>query len=112
MNSLTKQTWQKMGRLMLVWSLVQLRLSNYDKVKPIRHAWNLIIDVEGMKTYTDFDVIEVFDVGGSYPTLLGIRWANDSMALINFKKRMGTFENQYIRVIAPMDPKQGRIYIE
>ena len=57
-----------------------------------------------MKTYADFDVIEVVDGGGSYPALLGIGWANDSMAVINFKKRVMTFENQHIRVIAPMEP--------
>ena len=65
-----------------------------------------------MKTYVDFDVIEVIDVGGFCPALLGIRWDNDSMAVINFKKQMMTFENQDIRVIAPMDPNEGQRYIE
>ena len=53
----------------------------------------MVVDIEGMKTYADFDVIEVVDGGGSYPALLGIGWANDSMAVINFKKRVMTFEN-------------------
>ena len=44
--------------------------------------------------------------------LLGIGWANDSMAVINFKQRVMTFENQDVRVIAPMDPQEGRWYIE
>ena len=44
--------------------------------------------------------------------LMGIGSDNESMAVIKFKKRMMKFENQDIRVIAPMDPKQGRIYIE
>ena len=57
-----------------------------------------------MNTYADFDVIEVVNGGGSYPTLLGIGWANDSMVVINFKKWVMTFKNQNIRVIAPMDP--------
>ena len=57
-----------------------------------------------MKTHADFDVIEVVGDGGSYPTLLGIGWDNDSMEFINFKKRVMTFENQDIRFIAPMDP--------
>ena len=73
---------------------------------------NLVVDIEGMKTYADFDVIEVVDGGGSYPSLLGIGWANDIIEVINFKKRMMTFENQDIRVIAPMDPSEGRRYIE
>ena len=34
------------------------------------------------------------------------------MAVINFKKRMMTFENQDIRVITPTNPNEGRKYIE
>ena len=43
---------------------------------------------------------------------MGIGWDNDSMVVINFKKCMMTFENQDIRVIALMDPNEGRKYIE
>ena len=60
-----------------------------------------------MKTRAEFDVIEFVGDGGSYPMLLGIGWANDSMPFINFKKHVMTFENQDIRVIAPMDPQEG-----
>ena len=35
-----------------------------------------------MKTRADFDVIEVVGDGGSYHVLLGIGWANDSMAVM------------------------------
>ena len=72
----------------------------------------MIVDVEGMNTYTDFDVIEVVDGGGSYLALLGIGWTNDSMVVINFNMWMMTFENQDIRFIAPIDPNEGRRYIE
>ena len=47
-----------MGRLTLGWSPVQLRLDNQAKVQPIGRVPNLVVDVEGMKTYADFDVIE------------------------------------------------------
>ena len=60
-----------------------------------------------MKTYADFDVIEVVDGRGSYPAFLGIGWANDILAVINFKKRVMRFENQDIRFIALMDPTEG-----
>ena len=62
--------------------------------------------------HANFDVIEVIEDGGSYPVLLGIRWANDSMVVINFKKKVMTFENQDVRVISPMDPQEGHRYIE
>ena len=60
-----------------------------------------------MKTYADFDVIEVVEGGGSYPMFLWIGWENDSMEVINFKKRMMTFENQDIRGITLRDPSEG-----
>ena len=62
--------------------------------------------------HVDFDVIEVVEDEGSYPALLGIGWANNSMAVINFKKWVMMFENQDVRVISPMDPQEGRRYIE
>ena len=101
-----------MGKPTLGWSPVQLWLTNQAKVQPIGHVSSLVIDVEGMKTYVDFDVIEVVEGGGSYPALLGIGWANNSMVVINFKKQMMTFENKDIRVIAPMDPNEGWRYNE
>ena len=78
------------------WSLVQLLLVNQDEVQPIRQVSNLVVDVEGMKTYANFDVIEFVNGEGSYLVLLGIGWANDSMVVINFKKWMMTFENHDI----------------
>ena len=57
-----------------------------------------------MKIRADFDVIEVVGDDGSYPTLPGIGWANDSMVVIKFQKCVMTFENQDVRVISPMDP--------
>ena len=75
-----------MGNPTLGWFSLQLQLANQEKVHPIGHVSNLVVDIEGMKTHAEFDVIEVFEDGGSYPTLLGIGWANYSMVVINFKK--------------------------
>ena len=55
------------------------------KVRPIGHVSNLVVDIEGMKTRAEFDMIEFVGDGGSYTALLGIGWDNDSMAFINFK---------------------------
>ena len=71
----------------------------------------MVFNIKGMKTHVDFDVIEVVEDRGSYPTLLGIGWDNDSREVINFKKRVMTFENQDVKVIAPMDPQEGQRYI-
>ena len=100
-----------MGNPTLGWSLVLLRLTNQAKVQPIGHVSNLVVDIQGMKTRANFDVIEVVGDGGSYTTLLRIIQANDRMAVINFKKCVMTFENQDVRIIAPMDPQEGQRYI-
>ena len=81
-NTLTKKTQKLMGTLMLGWSMVQLCLANEVKVQPIGRVSNLVVDIEGMKTRADFDVIEFVGDGGSYPMLLGIGWANDIMAVM------------------------------
>ena len=72
---------------------MQLRLENLVKVQPIGWVSILVVDIEGMKTCVDFDVIEVVEDGGSYPALLEIGWDNESMVVINFKNRVMTFEN-------------------
>ena len=73
-NILTKQKWEKMGKLTLGWSLMQLQLANQAKVQPIGRVSNMVVDVEGMRTHVDFDVIEVVNGEGSYPALLGFGW--------------------------------------
>ena len=92
-NILMKKTWKLMGNPTLGWSPLQLCLVIQEKVHPIGHVSNLVVEIEGMKTQADFDMIEVVGDGGSYPVLLRIGWANDSMAFINFKKCVMTFEN-------------------
>ena len=65
-----------------------------------------------MRTYVDFDVIDIVNGGISYPTLPGIGWANDNLTVTNFKKHVMIFENRDIRFIAPMDPNEERWYVE
>ena len=81
-------------------------------MQPIGCVSNLVVDVEGMNAYDAFGVFEVVDGGGSFPTLLGIGWANNSMEMINFKKHMMKFEDQYIIFISHVDPNEGKRYIE
>ena len=78
-NIVTKRKWENMGHPTLGWSPLQLRLANQAKVQPIGWVSNLFVDVEGMHTCAYFDVIEVVNGEGSYPTLLWVGWANDRM---------------------------------
>ena len=103
-NDHMKKTWDMMGKPQLVWSPVQLRLANQARVSPIGRVPPLPVKVEGLKTYADFDVIEMVDENNSYPVLLGIGWANENLTFINFKKRVMTLENRDIQIIIPLDP--------
>ena len=79
---------------------------------PNRHLQHLLVEVEGMKTYADFDVIEIIDESSSYPALLKIGWDNDNLAIINFNKRVMNFENHDMKIISPLDPSEGRRYVK
>lgn len=92
-NVLTKQTWEQMGKPRLVWSPVQLRLANQQKIVPFGRLVGRTVDVEGVRTTADFEVIYIIDESNPYPALLGIEWAFENQALINMKKRQITFED-------------------
>ena len=61
-NILTKKTWQLIGKPILGWSLVQLCLAIQVKVQPIGRISKLVVDIEGMKTCADFDVMMVVPI--------------------------------------------------
>ena len=101
-----------MGKPALDWSPIQLRLANQQKIVPLGRFPNVPVDIDGICTVADFEVIEIIDDSNPYPALLGIEWALDNDAVINLKKRQMTFEGKGLRVIVPLDPSQGERYIE
>ena len=106
-NFLTKQTWEQMGKPTLNWSPIQLRLANQQKIVPLGRFPNVPVDIDGVCTVADFEVIEIIDDRNPYPALLGIEWAMENSTVINLKKRQMTFEGKGLRVIVPLDPSQG-----
>jgi len=44
------------------------------------------VDIEGVSTLTDFEVIEIVDDSNPYLALLGIDWSTDMNGVINLKK--------------------------
>jgi hypothetical protein len=111
-NVLPKKTWQCMGEPTLGYSPVQLKLANQHKVLPIGRLKGVTIDLDGVRTKADFEVIEIVDDTTPYPTLLGLGWAFDNQAIINLKNRKMTFESGEYRVIAPLDPSEGERFVE
>ena len=65
-----------------------------------------------MRTYAYFEFINIVDDTNPYHALLGIDWAIDNQTIINFKKRILSFEDEEMRVVSPIDPFEGQRYVE
>jgi hypothetical protein len=70
------------------------------------------VDLDGVRTKVDFEVIEIVDDTTPYPTFLGLDWVFNNQAIINLETRKMTFESGEYRVIAPLDPSKGERFIE
>jgi hypothetical protein len=68
------------------------------------------LDIDGVRTFADFEVIEIVDDNFPYPALLGIDWTFDNSVVVDLKKRHMTFEKDGLRVLAPLDPDEGPRY--
>ena len=111
-NVMTRQTWEIMAKPKLTFSPIQLRLANQQRVIPLGRLSNSPVDLDGVCSLANFEVIEIIDDSTSYPTLLGINWAFENQAIINLKKKTMSFEGNGIRVIGPFDPALGPRYTE
>ena len=60
-NVIPKKTWQCMGEPTLGYSHVQLKLANQHKVLPIGRLKGVRVDLYGVQTKCDFEVIEIVD---------------------------------------------------
>jgi hypothetical protein len=111
-NVLPNKTWQCMGEPALGYSNVQLKLANQHRVLPIGSLKGVTVDIDGVCTKEDFEVIEIVYGTTPYSTLLRLDWAFDNQAIINLKTRKMTFESVEYRVIAPLDPSEGERFVE
>jgi hypothetical protein len=57
------------------------------------------VDLNGMKTYADFEFVEFFNDTDPYLTLLGIDWTFDNNIILNPKKQLMSFEKVGIWVV-------------
>jgi hypothetical protein len=60
-NILLKKSWDLMGIPNFVWSPIQLRLYNQYKIYPIGWLEQVEVNIEGVKTKVDFEVIDIMD---------------------------------------------------
>jgi hypothetical protein len=66
------------------------------------------MDIDGVRTFAYFEVIEILDDNFPYPALLGIDWALNNSIVVYLKKRRMEFERDGLRVISPLDPDEGQ----
>ena len=70
------------------------------------------MDIEGLHTFADFKVIDIVDDTTPYPALLGIDWAMENQMIINFKRRILSFEDDDMWVVVPLDLLERPRYVE
>jgi hypothetical protein len=73
---------------------------------------HLPVDINRVRTFGEFKVIEIVDDRCPYPALLGIDWDFNNLTVVDLKKRRMTFEGDVLRFISPLNPNKGRRYTE
>ena len=61
-----------MAKPKLAFSPIQLRLANQQRAIPLGCLSNIPVDLDGVRSLDDFELIEIIDDSMSYPALLGI----------------------------------------
>jgi hypothetical protein len=77
-NVLPRQTWEMMGKDNLVWSTIQLRLANHHNIISIGILVGVPVNIDGVHSVSEFEVIKIVDNIQPYPTFLGLDWAFDN----------------------------------
>jgi hypothetical protein len=96
----------------LVWSLVQLRLANQHKIVPFGQLTRVSMNISGVHSVANFEFIEIMDDSQTYPSLMGLEGEFENQTIINLKRREMVFEVINLKVTAPLDPAEGKRYIE
>jgi hypothetical protein len=107
---MTKQTWALMGKPKLIYSPIRIKMANQQKVIPFGRLEHVPVDIDIVRTFADFKVIEIVDDNCPCPALLGIDWAFNNSTVVDLKKIKMMFEGDDLRVIAPLDPDEGHRY--
>jgi hypothetical protein len=99
-----------MGKPNLIYSPIRLRMDNQQAVIPFGIMEHVPVDIDGVRTFADFKVIEIVDDSCPYTALLGIDWAFKNSNVVELKKIRMTFEGDGLRVISPLYPDEGHKY--
>jgi hypothetical protein len=106
-NVMMKKTWALMGKPRLIYSPIRLMMANRHAVSPFGRLEHVPVDIDGVITFLDFEVIKIVDDNFPYPALLGIDWAFNNSTMVDLNKRHMIFEKDGLRFITPLDPDEG-----
>jgi hypothetical protein len=81
-------------------------------VSPFGRLENVHLDIDGVRTFSYIEVIDIVDDSCPYCALLGIDWDLKNSNFVDLKKRRMKFEGNVLNFIAPLDSDEGHIYIE
>lgn len=87
-------------------------MANQVKVVPLGRLPRVPVDLDGVKSIAEFEVIQIVDDSSPYPALLGIEWAHDCNSIINLKIIHMSFEDGTNRITVPINHSEGSRYIE
>ena len=79
-----------MNKPRLELSHIHLHLAIHSKILPIGRLSQVLVEVKGLRTYVEFEVIDIDDDTNPYPALLGIDWE-----IYNLKKKSQN-RNEYM----------------
>jgi hypothetical protein len=66
-NVMMKQTWALMGKPKLIYSPINLRMANQQVVIPFGRLEHVPVDIDEVRTFADFEVIETVNDSCPYP---------------------------------------------
>ena len=81
-------------------------MANQQSMSPFGRLEHVHVDIDGVRTFVDFESIEIVDDSCTCPALLGIDWAFNNSTMVDLKKRLITFEGYGLRFISPLDPDE------
>jgi hypothetical protein len=64
-----KQTWELMGKPKLIYSPIRLRMANQQAVSPFGRLDHVPMDIDGVRMFAEFKVIEIVDDNCPYPVV-------------------------------------------
>ena len=111
-NVMTKQTWALMEKPKLIYSPIRLRMANQQDITPFGRLEHVLVDIDGVRMFAEFEVTKIVDDSCPYSALLEIDWAFNNSTVVDLNKRRMTFEGDGLRVISPLDPDEVRRYTQ